>query len=205
MNRPQPTTGATRHVAASVRLLGDDRRRHDRGELGGSVRSPRRRATTRPARRVAEIQAARDRANAAADAFFQAQSDLEVLEDDLARLELRRGATSIAQRREAASATSKASRSGGSSTAAPAGIPLLTGMQPPKDQVQAEVFVDVLTNNGSDAMDQYEAAKDDLEQKRAELARPPRGDRGPAGGLHPAARRRPRPRSAASARSKRNG
>lgn len=114
-----------------------------------------------------EIQAARDRANAAADAFFRAQSELELLQDDAERLELeadvlqdrvdrlRRDVESLAIARFATSGSG--------------GIPLLTGLQAPKDQVQAEVFVDVVTNAGSSALDEYDLAQKELASKRAEL------------------------------------
>ncbi len=117
---------------------------------------------------VAEIQAARDRANAAADAFFEAQSELETLQDDLARLlveEAQLMATVEKLKSDVESvALGRFVESGAD------GIPLLTGMQAPKDQVQAEVFVTVLTNNGTDALDLYEQARDDLDDKRSELA-----------------------------------
>ena len=114
-----------------------------------------------------EIQAARDRANAAADAFFRAQSELELLQDDAERLELeadvlqdrverlRRDVESLAVARFATSGSG--------------GIPLLTGLQAPKDQVQAEVFVDVVTNAGSSALDEYDLAQKELGSKRDEL------------------------------------
>ena len=118
-------------------------------------------------RAAREIQAARDRANAAADAFFQAQSDLELLEDDAEKLELeadvlqdrvdrlRRDVESLAVARFATSGS--------------AGIPLLTGLQAPKDQVQAEVFADVVTNAGSSALDEFDIAQKDLAAKQDEL------------------------------------
>jgi murein DD-endopeptidase MepM/ murein hydrolase activator NlpD len=120
-------------------------------------------------RAAREIQAARDRANEAADLFFQAQSDLEVLEDDALRLEaeteelqarvdrLRRDVESLAVARFAASGS--------------AGIPLLTGLQAPKDQVQAEVFADVVSSAGSSALDEFDFAEKELADKRAELDR----------------------------------
>jgi peptidoglycan LD-endopeptidase LytH len=121
------------------------------------------------ARRAAqEIQAARDRANAAAEAFFEAQSALEVLQDDLARLELEEtqliATVDQLQRDVEAVALGRYVNSGAT------GIPLLTGLQAPKDQVQAEVFVDVLTNNGSDTLDQYDVAQQELETNQSELA-----------------------------------
>ena len=115
-----------------------------------------------------EIQAARDRANAAAAAYFQAQSDLEVLEDDAIGMQrradaleqhvdkLRRDVQSLAVARFAASGAE--------------GIPLLTGMQAPKDQVQAEVLVDVVTNVGSSSIDEFEAAQEELDEQREALA-----------------------------------
>jgi hypothetical protein len=98
-------------------------------------------------RAAREIQAAREQANAAADAYFQAESDLEVLEDDLIRLELageRLQASVDLLRRDVESVAVAQFVSAGA-----AGIPLLTGISAPQDQVQADVFVDVLTNSGS--------------------------------------------------------
>jgi murein DD-endopeptidase MepM/ murein hydrolase activator NlpD len=114
-----------------------------------------------------EIQAARDRANAAADAFFQARSDLELLEEDGEGLEseaadlevtverLRRDVESLAVARFASSGSN--------------GIPLLTGLQAPKDQVQAEVLVGVVTNAGGNALDEYDIAQKELVAKQDEL------------------------------------
>lgn len=122
-----------------------------------------------PADRAArEIQEARDQANAAADAFFQAESDLEQLEDDLAGLvieeaqlqvtvdDLRAQVEVVALGRYVASGTE--------------GIPLLTDVSEPQDQIQAEVFIDVLTNTGADTLDQYEAANKALGEKQDEIA-----------------------------------
>ncbi len=114
-----------------------------------------------------QIQAARDRANAAAEAFFQAESDLDVLKDDLERLviqsaqlelavdRLRRDVEAVAVARFVLSGTT--------------GIPLLTGLQAPQDQVQAEVFVDVLTNTGSDVLDQFDIAEKELAANQVAL------------------------------------
>jgi murein DD-endopeptidase MepM/ murein hydrolase activator NlpD len=114
-----------------------------------------------------EIQAARDRANAAAAAFLQAQSDLEVMQDEAAALEreaeklemrveeLRRDVQSLAVARFASSGSK--------------GIPLLTGLQAPKDQVQADVLVDVVTDAGSSSLDEYDFAQKELAAKLDEL------------------------------------
>lgn len=114
-----------------------------------------------------EIQAARDSANAAAAAFLQAQSDLEVLQDQARGLEgeetvlrervdrLRRDVESLAVARFATSGSK--------------GIPLLTGLQAPKDQVQADVLADVVTDAGSSSLDEFELAQKQLAVKQGEL------------------------------------
>ena len=119
-------------------------------------------------RAALEIQAARDRANAAADAFFEAQSDLELLQDDAERLELEAEQLQLlvdGLREDVEQIALTRFVSSGSG-----GIPLLTGIQAPQDQVQAEVFVDVLTNTGSDTLDRYDIAQKDLVAKQDELA-----------------------------------
>jgi peptidoglycan LD-endopeptidase LytH len=116
-----------------------------------------------------EIQAARDRANAAADAYFQAQSDLEVLED--AAVGMERRADAIEQRVDKLRRDVQALAVARFATSGAKGIPLLTGMQAPKDQVQADVLVDVVTNAGSSSLDEFEAAQKELESQRDELAR----------------------------------
>jgi murein DD-endopeptidase MepM/ murein hydrolase activator NlpD len=119
-------------------------------------------------RAAREIQEARNEANEAAEAFFQAESDLDVLKDEVGRLErdtdqlqavvdrLRRDVESVAVARFVSSGVS--------------GIPLLTGIQAPQDQVQAEVFVEVLTNSGGDALDAYDIAQKQLVTNESELA-----------------------------------
>lgn len=114
-----------------------------------------------------EIQAARDRANAAADAFLQAQSDLEVLQDDAAGLE--KEASVLGDRVEklhrdvASLAVARFATSGSK------GIPLLTGLQAPKDQIQAEVYGNVVTNAGNSSIDEFELAQKELAAKQQEL------------------------------------
>ncbi|MGZ0190959.1 MAG: hypothetical protein ACKVG5_01260, partial [Acidimicrobiales bacterium] len=115
-----------------------------------------------------EIQAAREQANAAAEAYFRAESDLEVLEDDLISLELesdRLQASVDLLRRDVESVAVARFVSSGV-----AGIPLLTGIQAPQDQVQAEVFVDVLTNTGSEILDRYAVAQKKLVVNEVELS-----------------------------------
>jgi peptidoglycan LD-endopeptidase LytH len=122
-----------------------------------------------PAERAArEIQDARDRANEAAGAYLAAQSTLEQLEDELAGLQadevalqadvdnLRSQVEAIAQSRFIESGTE--------------GIPLLTNVSEPQDQIQADVFVDVLTNSSSETLDQFDEAQANLEETQALIA-----------------------------------
>ncbi|HUV17118.1 MAG TPA: peptidoglycan DD-metalloendopeptidase family protein [Ilumatobacteraceae bacterium] len=116
-----------------------------------------------------EIQAARDRANAAAEAYFQAQSDLEVLEDDAVGMERR--AEALEARVEKLRRDVEAVAVARFATSGAEGIPLLTGLQAPKDQVQADVLVDVVTNAGTSSIDEFQAAQKELTQQQEELAR----------------------------------
>jgi murein DD-endopeptidase MepM/ murein hydrolase activator NlpD len=116
-----------------------------------------------------EIQAARDRANAAADAYFQAQSDLEVLEDEAVGMQRR--ADALEERVEQLRRDVQAVAVARFATSGAEGIPLLTGMQAPKDQVQADVLVNVVTNAGSSSIDEFQAAQRELGEQQDELAR----------------------------------
>lgn len=125
-------------------------------------------------RAAREIREARERARAAAEAFFQAESDLDVLAIELDGLEaqelqlqlrvddLRREVERVALGRYVASGAE--------------GIPLLTDVTEPQDRVQAEVYTGVLTNTGADTLDQFDAAEkaliatqDDIAAARAEI------------------------------------
>lgn len=116
-----------------------------------------------------EIQAARDRANAAAEAYFQAQSDLEVLEDEAVGMQRR--ADELEQRVDKLRRDVQSVAVARFATSGAEGIPLLTGLQAPKDQVQADVLVDVVTNAGSSSIDEFQAAQKELNDQQNELAR----------------------------------
>jgi septal ring factor EnvC (AmiA/AmiB activator) len=119
-------------------------------------------------RAAREILAARDRANDAAEAFFQAESDIEVLEDEAVRLELEIERLEVAvedlQRDVESLAIARFVDSGSS------GIPLLTNLDEPQDKVQADVLADVVTNTSADILDQYEAAAEELDDSKGALA-----------------------------------
>jgi murein DD-endopeptidase MepM/ murein hydrolase activator NlpD len=118
-------------------------------------------------RAAREISAARERANQAAEDFFDTESQLGLIELERDRLvieledlqaevdRLETDVERIAVNRFVSSGTD--------------GIPLLTDFRSPVDQVQADVLVGVITETGATTLDDYEAARQQLEDKRAEL------------------------------------
>jgi murein DD-endopeptidase MepM/ murein hydrolase activator NlpD len=116
-----------------------------------------------------EIAAARDRANQAAEALFDAQSDLEVLADQQLRLEaeieqleveveeLKVAVESVAVSRFVAAGAE--------------GIPVLTDFRTPNDRMQADVLVEIIADTGATTEDEYETARLALEDTRRELER----------------------------------
>lgn len=115
-----------------------------------------------------EIQEARDAANEAAVAYFEAESVLAGLQDDLMRLETQ---TAQLQRSVdemefvvAAAAAQRFVQSGST------GIPILTDIDSPSDHVQASAFIAVGVNNGFDVLDEYGKVGKDLEASMSDLA-----------------------------------
>lgn len=120
------------------------------------------------ARAAREITAARDRANALADEMWSAQSRYDVLVEDEQRLEtqiaeleaeverLRLEVTSIAVSRFVASGSS--------------GLPLLTDVRAPNDRVRADVLAGVVADVGADALDDFGAARAELDEARRRAA-----------------------------------
>jgi murein DD-endopeptidase MepM/ murein hydrolase activator NlpD len=118
-------------------------------------------------RAAAEIAAAKQRANDAAAAYFDAMSELEQLEDEATRLEresaeLERQVNALREQVEQV-AVDRFVASGS------AGIPLLTGVREPSERLQAEALVSLATDSSADAMDQFERAQLQLEDKQEEL------------------------------------
>jgi murein DD-endopeptidase MepM/ murein hydrolase activator NlpD len=116
---------------------------------------------------AAEIAAARDRANKAAEAFLAAESKQALLELDKERLqrevaeleveveELRLAVETVAVNRFVASGID--------------GIPILTDLREPTAQLQADVFAQVVAETGTTTIDDYDEAKERLDDKREEL------------------------------------
>lgn len=119
------------------------------------------------ARAVAEIIAARERANAAAEAYLAAESRLELLrrEQEEILLEIRELEQRVADLKHHVEqvAISRFVASGAS------GIPILTDIREPTAQLQAGVLAEVVADAGATTVDDYEAAQLALRDKRAEL------------------------------------
>lgn len=121
-------------------------------------------ATQRAAR---EISAARERANQAAEDFLDTESELGLIELERGRLVLELGDLQAAvDRLESDVEAIAVDRFVSSGTD---GIPLLTDFRSPVDQVQADVLVGVISEVGATTLDDYDAARDQLDDKQAEL------------------------------------
>jgi peptidoglycan LD-endopeptidase LytH len=115
-----------------------------------------------------EIADARDRANAAADAYFaslskidqltvqedQLQSEITALEGDVKALKLSVENVAIG----------RYTRSGST------GVPLLTGFQSPEDQVKIDALLEVIYDSSANDFDRFDALNADLSDKRQKLA-----------------------------------
>ncbi len=118
---------------------------------------------------AAEIQAARDRANAAADAAFAAESALDALTIDVANIEIELAdlevrANSLQIGVEEVAVQRFVSGGGG-------GIPLLSGLDGPSAQAQANVLIEIVSDTSQSTLDEYDALSKELADKRRSLER----------------------------------
>lgn len=120
------------------------------------------------ARAAAEIAAARDRANDAAQAFLEAESRLALLQLEQERLELE--VHELEDIVAALKATVEQVAINRFVSSGATGIPVLTDLREPNAQLQAVVLSQVVAESGATTIDDYEAANDQLADKRAELA-----------------------------------
>jgi peptidoglycan LD-endopeptidase LytH len=124
-----------------------------------------------PAERAArEISDARDRANRAADAWAEAQSELDQIdvtiaqtEEDIARLERQVGSLRSSVQQAAINRFVSAGSHGV--------LPLLSGLDAPSDQAQADVFAAIANDISAEAFDDFDAAADELAARRIDLDR----------------------------------
>jgi murein DD-endopeptidase MepM/ murein hydrolase activator NlpD len=119
------------------------------------------------ARAAAEIQAARDRANAAAAAWTQAGIDLEQIDEEVGELEAEY-ATLQADLDELQSATEQVAINR-FVAAGSGGMTIFEGPEVSTDQLVANELVATATNSSTTAMDEYAVAAADLEELREEL------------------------------------
>jgi len=116
---------------------------------------------------AAEIVAARERANSAAEAFIAAESKQALLELDRDRLAQEVAELEVeVDKLEEAVETVAVDRFVGSGVD---GIPILTDLREPSAQLQANVFAQVVADTGATTIDDYDQAKEKLAQKRTEL------------------------------------
>lgn len=115
-----------------------------------------------------EIADARERANAAADAYFasesrideltlqenQLQSEITALEGDVKALRIAVENVAIG----------RYTRSGST------GVPLLTGFQDPEDRVKIDALMEVIYDSSANDFDRFDALNADLADKRQKLA-----------------------------------
>lgn len=114
-----------------------------------------------------EIADARDRANAAADALFDAESALDALEIDQQVLEVEiadlEAEIAELQATVEAVAINRFTRSGTNS------LPLLTGFRSAGEQAQVDVLIDVVNETSADDFDEFDSLSAALADKRAAL------------------------------------
>ena len=115
-----------------------------------------------------EIAEARERANAAADAYFEAESLLDELEVEAQELEseiidLEQEVAALRDRvQEVAVNRFTRSSSGGS--------PLLNGFSNAEEQMQVATFMEVINDTSAEDFDEFDSLNRELEQKNDELA-----------------------------------
>jgi murein DD-endopeptidase MepM/ murein hydrolase activator NlpD len=121
------------------------------------------------ARAAREIVEARDRANRAADAVFQAESEIDLLEveqRDLERqIEELEGDVVELRTILEASAVNRFVTSGAD------GIPVLTDFRTPYDRMQAGILGEIVADAGAVTIDDLDAASEALADARAQLER----------------------------------
>lgn len=125
-------------------------------------------ADPQAARAAQEIQAARDRANAAAQAMFDAESTLDQLELDIAAAEEQLAATEVLADSMRASLERSAQRS---FTRAGDSMPLLIDLDQANDRITEEQLAAVARGAAAFELDDYDAVMKDVRNQRSTLER----------------------------------
>ena len=125
--------------------------------------------TPRAEKAAKEIADARERANAAADAYFASESRIDELDlqqnqlqSEIAALE---GEVKALQLAVENVAIGRYTRSGST------GVPLLTGFQSPEDSVKVDALMEVIYDSSANDFDRFDALNADLADKRQRAGR----------------------------------
>ena len=115
-----------------------------------------------------EIADARERANAAADAYFASESRIDQL--DLQQNQLRSEITALEGDVKALQLAVENVAIGRYTRSGSTGVPLLTGFQSPEDSVKVDALMEVIYDSSANDFDRFDALNADLADKRQELA-----------------------------------
>src|SRR4029079_4136082 len=114
-----------------------------------------------------EIADARERANAAADAYFASESRIDQL--DLQQDQLQTEITALEGDVKALQQSVENVAIGRYTRSGTTGVPLLTGFQSPEDQVKIDALLEVIYDSSANDFDRFDALNADLADKRAKL------------------------------------
>ena len=114
-----------------------------------------------------EIADARERANAAADAYFASESRIDQL--DLEQDQLQTEITALEGDVKALQQSVESVAIGRYTRSGTTGVPLLTGFQSPEDQVKIDALLEVIYDSSANDFDRFDALNADLADKRAKL------------------------------------
>jgi septal ring factor EnvC (AmiA/AmiB activator) len=115
-----------------------------------------------------EIADARERANAAADAYFASESRIDQL--DLQQNQLQSEITALEGDVKALQQAVENVAIGRYTRSGSTGVPLLTGFQSPEDSVKVDALMEVIYDSSANDFDRFDALNADLADKREELA-----------------------------------
>jgi peptidoglycan LD-endopeptidase LytH len=115
-----------------------------------------------------EIADARERANAAADAYFASESRIDQL--DLQQIQLQSEITSLEGDVKALQLAVENVAIGRYTRSGSTGVPLLTGFQSPEDSVKIDALMEVIYDSSANDFDRFDALNADLADKRQQLA-----------------------------------
>ena len=115
-----------------------------------------------------EIADARERANAAADAYFASESRIDQL--DLQQIQLQSEIASLEADVKALQLSVESVAIGRYTRSGSTGVPLLTGFQSPEDSGKIDALMEVIYDSSANDFDRFDALNSDLADKRQDLA-----------------------------------